>query len=85
MKATSLLVLVGLLLLMVPSSVTSISCGGSLASGGYTRCCKYCVKGKACGNSCISRWKTCHKGRGCACNVDIDVRPAALIGPAFPI
>lgn len=31
-------------------------------------CCKYCSTGKACGNSCIARWKTCHKGRGCACD-----------------
>ncbi len=31
-------------------------------------CCKICKKGKACGNSCISRSKTCHKGPGCACN-----------------
>jgi hypothetical protein len=31
-------------------------------------CCKVCDKGKACGNSCISRAKNCHKGRGCACD-----------------
>lgn len=31
-------------------------------------CCKVCRKGKACGNSCISRSYTCHKGKGCACN-----------------
>ena len=31
-------------------------------------CCKICKKGKACGNSCISRSKTCHKAPGCACN-----------------
>lgn len=31
-------------------------------------CCKICSKGKACGNSCISRSKRCHKGRGCACD-----------------
>jgi len=33
-----------------------------------SKCCKICDKGKACGNSCISRSYTCHKGRGCACN-----------------
>jgi hypothetical protein len=33
-----------------------------------SKCCKICSKGKACGNSCISRRYTCHKGRGCACN-----------------
>ena len=31
-------------------------------------CCKICRKGKACGNSCISRSKTCRKPPGCACN-----------------
>lgn len=31
-------------------------------------CCKICTKGKACGNSCIAKSKTCHKGKGCACN-----------------
>ena len=34
------------------------------------QCCKVCSKGKACGNTCISRSYTCHKGRGCACNAD---------------
>lgn len=31
-------------------------------------CCKICRKGKACGNSCISRDKTCRKPPGCACD-----------------
>ena len=31
-------------------------------------CCKYCSKGKACGDTCISRSYTCHVGLGCACN-----------------
>ncbi len=31
-------------------------------------CCKTCSKGKACGNSCISREKQCHKGQSCACD-----------------
>lgn len=30
-------------------------------------CCKVCTKGLACGNSCISRTKQCHKPPGCAC------------------
>jgi hypothetical protein len=34
------------------------------------QCCKRCDKGKACGNSCISRSKNCHKGRGCACDAE---------------
>lgn len=31
-------------------------------------CCKHCSTGKACGDSCISRSYTCHKGPGCACD-----------------
>jgi uncharacterized protein YraI len=31
-------------------------------------CCKICSKGKACGDTCISRSYTCHVGPGCACN-----------------
>ena len=31
-------------------------------------CCKVCRKGKACGNSCISRSYACRKGAGCACD-----------------
>lgn len=31
-------------------------------------CCKVCSVGKACGNTCISRDKTCHVGPGCACD-----------------
>jgi hypothetical protein len=31
-------------------------------------CCKVCRVGKACGNTCISRSKTCHVGTGCACD-----------------
>lgn len=31
-------------------------------------CCKVCsARSKPCGDSCISRSKTCHKGPGCAC------------------
>ena len=31
-------------------------------------CCEVCHAGKACGDSCISRSKRCHKGSGCACD-----------------
>jgi hypothetical protein len=31
-------------------------------------CCTVCSVGKACGNTCISRDKTCHVGQGCACD-----------------
>lgn len=33
-----------------------------------TTCCKVCSKGKACGDSCISRSYTCHQPPGCACD-----------------
>lgn len=39
-------------------------CGAAYA----TACCKVCKKGKACGDSCISRDKACHQGKGCACD-----------------
>jgi hypothetical protein len=39
------------------------------------QCCQICTKGKACGKSCIQATKTCHKGRGCACD-QADVCPA---------
>jgi hypothetical protein len=34
----------------------------------YAGCCKVCDVGYACGDSCISRSKTCRKGPGCACD-----------------
>ncbi len=40
---------------------------GTAAAQGYA-CCKICSAGKACGDSCIARSKTCHKGKGCACD-----------------
>lgn len=47
------------------------NCEKSSHDGSYEvaqGCCKYCCKGKACGNSCISRSYKCHKPPGCACN-----------------
>ncbi len=31
-------------------------------------CCKTCTVGKACGDSCIDKNKTCHEPPGCACD-----------------
>lgn len=31
-------------------------------------CCRVCTTGKACGNSCIARNRTCRQPPGCACN-----------------
>jgi len=53
------------LVIITASTPAIISCGDSTAPGG---CCKICKDGKACGDSCISRSDTCHKGQGCACD-----------------
>jgi len=34
----------------------------------YQQCCKICTKGKACGDTCIPRNRTCNVGQGCACD-----------------
>lgn len=31
-------------------------------------CCRVCTTGKACGNGCIARNRTCRQPPGCACN-----------------
>jgi hypothetical protein len=46
-----------------PSTSTPCLGGFAFAQG---RCCMICKAGKACGDSCISRDKECHKGKGCA-------------------
>jgi hypothetical protein len=48
----------------------TFTCSASATRPGNcsTRCCRTCGRGKACGDSCIARWKTCRKPRGCACN-----------------
>ena len=44
------------------------------AQGKQRTCCKVCRKGKPCGNSCISKAKSCHKPVGCACSSTSDDR-----------
>ena len=48
--------------------------GRSLALGGPDQiaaaCCKLCRKGKACGNSCIKKSRSCTKPPGCACDAE---------------
>jgi tetratricopeptide (TPR) repeat protein len=34
---------------------------------GSVGCCRRCSRGKPCGDSCIARHYTCHRGAGCAC------------------
>jgi hypothetical protein len=49
-----------------PASLSTCLIGNAAARG--LACCKVCSAGKACGDSCIARDKTCHKGKGCACD-----------------
>ena len=51
--------------LFLPLLFTSGTTACSSATGG---CCKVCTTGKACGDTCIARDKTCTVGAGCACN-----------------
>ena len=59
-----------LLVITIPLSLTAGTARGcgSDAVGGVSACCRTCTTGKACGDSCISRDKTCRVGAGCACN-----------------
>lgn len=51
---------------VVPTIPVIVAPAPSSGSGGM--CCKYCgPNSKPCGDSCISKNKNCHKGRGCAC------------------
>jgi hypothetical protein len=61
------IVLAALTLGAGPSSLGLCGTEAGAAARGYS-CCKVCSKGKACGDSCIARDKTCHKGKGCACD-----------------
>lgn len=40
-------------------------------------CCRICRTGKACGDSCIARNRTCRVGVGCACNGGALLRPSS--------
>lgn len=41
---------------------------GETSAPTQSGCCKICRIGKACGDTCISRYKDCHVGPGCACD-----------------
>lgn len=53
-----------LLLILSAGAADAPICGTAFAAS----CCKVCKAGKACGNSCISRDKQCHRPKGCACD-----------------
>lgn len=38
------------------------------SSPAQNTCCRTCRQGKACGDTCISIDRTCHRAPGCACN-----------------
>lgn len=48
--------------------VVDLAPASALACTPRESCCKVCRQGQACGNSCISRDKTCQKPPGCACD-----------------
>lgn len=80
-------ILAGFLALFPPLAAPStlLGCGPSTAYASHVGCCKYCSTGKACGNTCIARWKTCHVGHGCACNAMTKVTDLALSASGEPI
>lgn len=45
-----------------------ISPASNLSEPSASSCCRVCTKGKACGNSCISRALQCRQPPGCACD-----------------
>ena len=53
---------------LTAAPATWVPCGSGGAAAAQAGCCKVCRAGKACGDSCIARDKTCHKGKGCACD-----------------
>ena len=59
---------IGVVAPVPPERASAIGDGKAPACIAAEKCCKICDAGRACGNSCISAKKQCHKGRGCACN-----------------
>ena len=66
MTVRALLIAAAATLALGPASLSPCLAGTAAAQG--FACCKVCRAGKACGDSCIARDKTCHKGKGCACD-----------------
>ncbi len=56
------------LAVVLPLVLTGAVPGCSDGTGTGSGCCKVCRDGKACGDSCIAKDKTCNVGPGCACN-----------------
>jgi hypothetical protein len=56
------------MLVLASSAPLVTACDTSPTDSGGSSCCRVCKEGKACGDSCIAKNRTCTKGSGCACN-----------------
>lgn len=53
-----------------PEDITDVLSASQEGEDWDQACCRICSKGKACGDTCISKEKTCEESRGCACDGD---------------
>jgi len=67
-RRTSLIMGLGILILIIFSCAFSSLPNTNGQTPLIDSCCKHCVKGKACGDTCININYTCHKPVGCACD-----------------
>jgi len=67
-RRSSRLILAASLFGLVGAGPLLTGCDDGPTSPSDGSCCRVCTTGKACGDSCIARNLTCHKGAGCACN-----------------
>jgi hypothetical protein len=67
-RRRSALALLGTVVVLLLAGSTPVLASSCAAAGDVAGCCKVCSKGKACGDTCISRDFTCHVGAGCACD-----------------
>lgn len=51
-----------------PLGIALVMLLGASSGDDSQACCRLCQKGKACGDSCIARSKTCQQPAGCACD-----------------
>jgi hypothetical protein len=56
------------MLVLASSAPLVTACDLPTDTGSGSGCCRVCKEGKACGDSCIAKNRTCSKGAGCACN-----------------
>lgn len=61
---------VGIMLrrLAILATFLLMACSDDDCAEDQDNCCRVCVNGKACGDSCIQASLTCRVGDGCACN-----------------